>query len=607
MDSFQNWKACQIGQPRLDPGQDSSEATFVSFIPPEEDLLKQRGAFFAAGFVPLELLENIQVQYYASSGSILRDLERSLAEAEGLEEIILAVVWGNVLYLVRGGQASCWVFREGKLGKIKFNKSASGRIQKNDSIILLPGDLSSDQEGQLEQALTKGDSSDLEFPEEGALVIKKENDEDLNTVQEEESVDLEQIYYFVVRGSKWSKLLKKALKLLGILLLKLSHFSFKLLKYLFKIARRNRAGKKRSWKFTVVLVLIILGMIVLGWRVFGSVHKQTQNQAVNQFDSYYTEAENKVTEAKGVQDLNPVKAQELLNQAKTDLDQADKTNVNKTKVATLRSELGSLLAAVNKVYKIEAVPVFYNLKDLTKEANGTDLGLVPSGLVVLDKEQRSLYLLNFQTKEASVLKKDDSFLHSSKISTESNLVYILGENGVSQLQVGTNDLKIIIHKDSAWGNIVDLSSWRGNIYLLDPIKQTVWKELPSGNGYNRSVFGKEGTFTQGISLAVDGFIWVGERQTVSKFLKGEDQNFTLQGLDQNPKDLQEIKTDESFNNVYLLDKTSGRLIVVDKNGLHRGTYETEILKQTKSVSVDENKGEVYILSNDKVYLLDLKK
>jgi len=55
-----------------------------------------------------------------------------------------------------------------------------------------------------------------------------------------------------------------------------------------------------------------------------------------------------------------------------------------------------------------------------------------------------------------------------------------------------------------------------------------------------------------------------------------------------------------------LDNGNSRIVVLDKNGSYKSQYQTSIIKNTKDFEVIEGGKKIFILSQNKIYQIDLK-
>ncbi|KKU95301.1 MAG: hypothetical protein UY27_C0023G0009 [Candidatus Gottesmanbacteria bacterium GW2011_GWA1_48_13] len=79
------------------------------------------------------------------------------------------------------------------------------------------------------------------------------------------------------------------------------------------------------------------------------------------------------------------------------------------------------------------------------------------------------------------------------------------------------------------------------------------------------------------------------------------ESFTVSGLDKDLGENRIIYTDEDQENLYVLDRTNKRIVVLKKTGEYLQQYEGGEIGNASSLVVDEKAGKVYILAGSKIY------
>ncbi len=70
--------------------------------------------------------------------------------------------------------------------------------------------------------------------------------------------------------------------------------------------------------------------------------------------------------------------------------------------------------------------------------------------------------------------------------------------------------------------------------------------------------------------------------------------------------ISDINFSVDFNNIYVLDQGNSRIVVLDKTGSYKAQYQADILRNATDFEILETDKKVYVLSNGKVYEIDLK-
>jgi hypothetical protein len=150
------------------------------------------------------------------------------------------------------------------------------------------------------------------------------------------------------------------------------------------------------------------------------------------------------------------------------------------------------------------------------------------------------------------------------------------------------------------------------VYLLDQTRNQIWKYIPEGNGFGpvRNYISSETqiNLNSAVSMAIDGNVWVGlSTGEIIKFYSGRKDTFLLGAVDDPLTTIRALYTDEKANYLYVLDGTSGRVVVfLKKDGSYVATYQSEQFKEASDVVVDSEHGQLYLLNKQKIYRVEVR-
>ena len=559
-----------------------------------------------------EILKNT---FYKSDASPLVALETGVNEAASIiknslreePEIISGVVLNNVLYLVKKGNNQAWLLRGEEFEPIRFEKTASGPLQKEDRLFL---SINLEDKEKIKDLISKISFDEAVFTSElnlEGIVIKFR-------VEEIEDLLIQSRISLVtnIRNTLVSEIFPRLIKIL-ILLVKILWQAlliiFKLINKIFRrfIPKRKlefAVGVRRRRNFTpLVFLLILLFISSLGW----TLYNRSQDKKAQKFQELVSEAQTKIQEAKSVASLNFLDAKNLATQAKDALREAKKLKPKEKSLNDSLLEVGEVLALLNKVYKIAQLPLFYNLSDLNSNFKEGSITLLKGALFVLDQSSGSIYKLIPQEKKVEALIKDQASLtKEAKIGVNERFLFIYQKDLILRLDFSKKELKEVAKEDSELGEVADIDTYLSNFYLLDK-GGSIWKYPPSGDNYSKGSFlAIKEDFTNATSLSVDGSIWVVNRGKLENYAGGVKQDINLQGFDEEPWSLTDVYSKEDTSFVYLLSKEKSTIFVMEKAGVYHSQYIAPALQEASQILVDEAKGILFVISDSKIYSLELK-
>lgn len=518
-----------------------------------------------------EILENLEAEFFSLENknmvSIKEAIERSLQYPKDFSlSLAVGVVVKNILYAYGLGKGKISLKRQEKMGTILDSSaelsSSSGFLEDKDILILQTSQfatiISNEELAKSLDSQPPSEISEILAPiihekESGgasAIIVEYKKEEEAEPLPMPEppsepaaEIPSEQSKKIPVSPAFLEKYLAFAKE-------RLQNFKFQSFDH----------SRKLFLTIAVLLVIVLLASAVL------SIKNKNDQKSKALYNQYYVAASQKYDEAQSLMDLNKSSARDDLNSAQKLLTQGQ---TKFSKGSHERAQIDDLLKKVDALLLSSA-----NIKTVqVQQASGSDSPL-----------------LNSETSS--------DVQYAAK---EDNDIYTLDSNGVSK------NGKNIIKKD--WGEAGGLGVYFGNVYVLDRTSKQILKYVSTSGGYVKTSYFANGT-TPDVSsaqgIAIDGSIWVLLKDgTVLKFTRGNPDNLTLSGLDKNFSSPTRIFTNADSNNVYVLDNGNSRIVVFDKTGAYQSQYVSPVLKDAKDFEVTESAKKAFVLSGDKIYLLNL--
>src|SRR5258708_2192076 len=245
----------------------------------------------------------------------LNEIKKSLLGLNNLE-ILLTVVRDNTIFIEQTGQFEGYLLRGKSLIEILAPTASnliSGQLLDQDRLLFIYS------------------NQELSLNINELINLSIENfDEDLVSLAHDKTNLFLSAILLCFASDSLDKTFTPELFLPRFLprILKYSHSLFNKLSQKLKVS---------SAKAKLVVVIFILGLILIG---FNFVKLYRQKSAQNkQFLSFYTQAENKLNQAKQLKDTDPSQAKDNYLQAKEALELAFKVKPNDSKAQRLRKEI----------------------------------------------------------------------------------------------------------------------------------------------------------------------------------------------------------------------------------------------------------------------------
>jgi hypothetical protein len=317
----------------------------------------------------------------------------------------------------------------------------------------------------------------------------------------------------------------------------------------------------------IVLVVLIIVVAILALRNT----KDSNNQEL--YEGIYNEAQEKYDEAQSLKDLNASLSQESLKKAQSILEQNKDTFPQGSEED---QKIEELLAQVNS--------------QLQSGGGSSE----SSQATEVDKSESKLLSSEIDNSDADYFTQNEDF------------IYFLDGSGANSIDKGNDSKKVVIKK--SWTTPAGVGVFGSNIYVLDK-DDTLLKFVPSGDEYAKNNYfsGDSPDLSSSAAMAIDGSIYIlSSDGTIKKFTKGSEESFSVTGLDKPLSSPTRIFTGEDFDNIYILDKNNSRVVVLDKSGKFVKAYSASIIKSAKDIDVSEVDKKILVLSDGKIYKIDIK-
>ncbi|MBT3539453.1 hypothetical protein HOF40_01420 [Candidatus Parcubacteria bacterium] len=301
------------------------------------------------------------------------------------------------------------------------------------------------------------------------------------------------------------------------------------------------------------------------------------------------------------------KALELLNEAsKLTETLPAKKDVEKETSQNLRQSIDELLQKLRKITAVDS-ELIVDLSSLQEQASSSKIIPFDEKILAYGPEDETLYTIDPITKNIEQKKHETigQLLAADVPKEDDKAVFISYENNIVELE---KESKGFSNKDISYPvdnpPITDISIYNRRTYLLSSNNDQIYKHNPIQTGYDRGtewVTNKTDSLSEARSLTVDGDIYVLTNNTILKFFAGTQQGFEIRGLDPALENPTEIWTYADVNNLYILEPTNKRVIVIDKEGNFVGQYTSDVWKNPTSMIVQEDEKTIYVLDENKIY------
>jgi hypothetical protein len=349
------------------------------------------------------------------------------------------------------------------------------------------------------------------------------------------------------------------------------------------------------------LILLVLFTVFLIHK--SSVERAQQREVLR----YLKSSKEALAAAQTLKDINQEESRLALNSAQEAVNKAKIIAPKNQEVLSLAKELAERSKDILRVYEVTEPPLFLSLDLIRKNLSTNSLSMYGDQILFFDTNNKAVVLLSLINKSNQIVTGEEKIGAITDCALGPDRVLCITDRGVVTTDLKQKRAETVISKDKSWGILEKIVSFGGNIYLLDPIRNAVWKHLATGNGYSeaQNYFKGSPSLHNGKKLLIDGSVWVLQNGALYKFTQGVADGFAVRNLDVPLENIANFFVSDDSENVYLYDQDHKRVVVTKKNGEYLYQLVGAGFMDLNDLVVLEKSKKLYLLKENRLYEVSL--
>lgn len=376
------------------------------------------------------------------------------------------------------------------------------------------------------------------------------------------------------------------------------------------------SAHKRSKRMLILSLLLLVVVAMVAGLIFWW---QRQRQAeVFAAESATTPWVEQIEQAKNVVESEPVSARASMEQA---IQELEALAILYKEQPTSLKVINSRLEEAKQVYEeysgreeMASLPTFYDFRLVESDFVVTEADVLGEQGLFLDTGKKQVISLDLSSKEVSkfpIVQKER--IRDVVIGNEK--VHILG-NGVHAFALaqeeGDRELETLIEEGDSNRDGTIIGYFNSYIYVFNPSKRNIYRYAPNSDDEYSDPIGwiKPGNpvpYDEINSWSIDGDIWLGTKDgQVMKLTSGEVADFTISGLPQPFTKAITLFTQEDLQNLYVLEPSSQRVVILRKTGEFIREVKSPSLASATTLIVSETLGKALAMSGSLIFDIPLE-
>lgn len=401
------------------------------------------------------------------------------------------------------------------------------------------------------------------------------------------------------------KLLKKIPSLLGFF----KDINFKNIIANIKNRRqqiRLYSARPSSWKAMIIFGIALLAAGLIGYIFY------SRSQEAERISSLVSPIQREVMQIREIAASDPISARDQLNQISTRLQILEEENQESSalqEILNAQAEVSQYLTEISGQEELAELDVYYDLRLVKSDYIASQIDFNSELVLLLDAQMKEVVLLNFESKEVD-LRDFESFGYLNDAVLDSDSLFLLAD-GIQELPVAADSSPSQLRTEgdsNRTGNLIE--SYERFIYVLNPEKRNIYRYAESDGEYSEPIGWMRGAagveYEKIVSMRIDGDLWLSTQEgDIRKFTSGSEEDFEIRGLNPGFSSEVYLYTNENLENLYVLDPSANRVVVLTKTGDFIKEYISVSLGAANGIAVSEEKNRILITAGSLVYQIPI--
>ena len=321
--------------------------------------------------------------------------------------------------------------------------------------------------------------------------------------------------------------------------------------------------------------------------------------------------------AAATDEADPGRRRVWLEEARLSAGEALRIDPDHPTALDLRQQAAAALEVMDAVFDLGPMATVTTLSsDITGEVSVASLSVASTAAYLLDTAGGRIIsvpldasgppVVVFQAGEiyGGVPAEQPRFAVWEATSPGGRLLILDSERKLFELRPGSLPAPLPLRRPNLWSLPAGLAAYNGNLYVLDPEGNQIFRYLPSADGFDSepdTILSAEAQIEGAVALAIDADIYVVlDSGEVKHFSSGVDAGFSLAGIDQARSLLAptDITLAPGAVEIYIADAGNKRVVVASREGVFLRQFVSNDLTDVRFLAVDPTGGQLYVVSGD---------
>lgn len=371
-------------------------------------------------------------------------------------------------------------------------------------------------------------------------------------------------------------------------------------------------------KYIAVTAAVIILAIILSSKVIVMTKQSENKKNLEYYSALLQSAEKDIKEAELANMYeNSDKTRDLIRTSMASAEKIMESGYLVSEASALKEKIRQEINKLESITEIENPAQIFDFAGNSREIKTDGIIWSAQKIYSYNSENNAIYKYDLAKKTGEIVAVNSKNIGHLKIAkgAKSKIIFLTDSPGIALYDTQKNELKNLpIKFREEEKEIVDLAIFNSeaNLYLLNKNNNEIYKHAITVSGYSK---GEKWIKNNGanplqnpISLAIDGDVYVlqsDSAENIVKMNKGFKKEFPALSLLIPLKNPEKILTDTGLKNIYILDKSNKRALVVTKEGKLLKQLASDKFDNLRDIAVDPKEKNLYLLNGTAVFEVNL--
>lgn len=312
---------------------------------------------------------------------------------------------------------------------------------------------------------------------------------------------------------------------------------------------------------------------------------------------------------------NPGDKRRLLEDSRRLATEALRLDDSNTLAAQLRDQAAAAIKGLDGVFDLGAMTTVAGLsRQVTGEISLESMVVADTTAFVLDTKGGRVVSVPIGGSAPTVAFQDGETYGGTPAkkpifmtweSGQNNRLLIMdSERKLFELRAGSSPAPLALRRSNTWGSVGGIAAYDGNLYVLDPKGNQIYRYLPAAAGFDSEPSSvltgtRDLSTAQGLAVDTDIYVYMKDGR-IKRYRTGVEGDFPLSGIDRPIKSPTDLAIVPSADEIYISDSAGKRIVVASKDGNFKRQLVSNSLTDLRALAVDSTGSQLYVITSDTV-------